>query len=107
MIFNLQSYAPSSEPEMVTLTLTGEGDDETAYIVIDGVKYYAAQILEINKGTNIVVSNSVALDTTLEVFFNGSNVGNSFAFVADKSYTIDFAISPPPFTSKVITITEQ
>ena len=92
--------------QKVTLTLTGTGDENECWISINGVKYYTAQTLEVDIGTEVYCYGD-ANTVSHEFFLNGASLGRPYTYTAVKNAQIEFSYSGPPFISNSISIIES
>lgn len=95
MVLNLPLKAQKAQT--VTLTITGEGDENYGYIEIDGVKYWTAQAIVVDVGTEVSCTaiNNYSNSTSL-ITVNGETVqGVDLYYVSPYLYTakrnVDFS----------------
>lgn len=107
MIYNDPMFWPRKKPQKVTLTMTGEGDANECYIQIGGTKYYSAQTLEVEEGTEVYCY--VPPDNVNgEIWVNGKATPYvPYTHTATKNAEIAFSYSTSFFLSCSISITEE
>ena len=105
MIYNDPTLR-KKKAQKVTLTLTGTGDEDECWISINDVKYYTAQTLEVDIGTEVYCYGD-ANNVSNEFFLNGVNGGRPCTYTAMKNAQIEFSFSRGPFISNSISITES
>ena len=89
----------------LTLTLTGDFDSTRGYVTVGGTKYYTAQTLEIDAGTEVAVTVG-ALAGTPKVTYNGAEVMSgpgTYTFNISASTTVAMSTTNKYFYNAAIT----